>query len=143
MSGFEDAELVAIDTPLGRPSDSLWLGRIGDTPVAFLPRHGRGHRLAPSELNYRDNIAAIKMAGCTDVLSISACGSFRDDLSPCTFVLVDQYVDRKRERVKSFFSDGIVATVSLAAQAFDSLAALARWSVMLGTRVALRVALGG
>src|SRR3546814_18206817 len=70
MAAVEDAELVDIDTPWGRPSDSLLLGRIGDTPVAFLPRHGRGHRLAPSELNYRANIAALKMAGCTDVLSL-------------------------------------------------------------------------
>src|SRR3546814_12847880 len=130
MAAVEDAELVDIDTPWGRPSDSLLLGRIGDTPVAFLPRHGRGHRLAPSELNYRANIAALKMAGCTDVLSISACGSFREDLSPGTFVLVDQYVDRTRERGKSFFGDGIVAHVSLAAPACGRLAALDRKTVV-------------
>src|SRR3546814_15329757 len=77
MAAVEDAELVEIETPWGKPSDSLLLGRIGDTPVAFLPRHGRGHRLTPTELNYRANIAALKMVGCTYVLSISACGSFQ------------------------------------------------------------------
>src|SRR3546814_21047167 len=78
-----------------------------DTPVAFLPRHGRGHRLTPTELNYRANIAALKMVGCTDVLSVSACGSFREELPPGTFVLVDQYVDRTRRRTNSFFGDGV------------------------------------
>src|SRR3546814_11020735 len=98
MAAVEDAELVEIETPWGKPSDSLLLGRIGDTPVAFLPRHGRGHRLTPTELNYRANIAALKMVGCTDVLSVSACGSFREELPPGTFVLVAQYVDRTRRR---------------------------------------------
>src|SRR3546814_14310805 len=98
MAAVEDAELVEIETPWGKPSDSLLLGRIGDTPVAFLPRHGRGHRLTPTELNYRANIAALKMVGCTDVLSISACGSFREELPPGTFVLVAQYVERTRRR---------------------------------------------
>ena len=122
MAAVEDAELVEIETPWGKPSDSLLLGRIGDMPVAFLPRHGRGHRLTPTELNYRANIAALKMAGCTDVLSISACGSFREELPPGTFVLVDQYVDRTRRRANSFFGDGVVAHVSLAQPSCGSLA---------------------
>lgn len=122
MAAVEDAELVEIETPWGKPSDSLLLGRIGDTPVAFLPRHGRGHRLTPTELNYRANIAALKMVGCTDVLSISACGSFREELPPGTFVLVDQYVDRTRRRTNSFFGDGVVAHVSLAQPSCGSLA---------------------
>ncbi len=121
MAAVEDAQLVDVETPWGQPSDSLLLGRIGDVPVAFLPRHGRGHRLSPSELNYRANIAALKMVGCTDVLSMSACGSFRENLPPGIFVLVDQYVDRTRERVKTFFGDGIVAHVSLAAPACRTL----------------------
>src|SRR3546814_655214 len=122
MAAVEDAELVEIETPWGKPSDSLLLGRIGDTPVAFLPRHGRGHRLTPTELNYRANIAALKMVGCTDVLSVSACGSFREELPPGTFVLVDQYVDRTRRRTNSFFGDGVVAHVSLAQPSCGSLA---------------------
>lgn len=125
MAAVEDAEVVDIDTPWGKPSDSLILGRIGETPVAFLPRHGRGHRLAPSELNYRANIAALKLVGCTDVLSMSACGSFREELPPGTFVLVDQYVDRTRNRVRSFFGEGVVAHVSLADPACGSLAGIA------------------
>lgn len=125
MAAVEDAELVHVDTPWGQPSDSLLLGRIGDMPVAFLPRHGRGHRLTPSELNYRANIAALKKVGCTDVLSISACGSFREELPPGTFVLVDQYVDRTRGRANSFFGDGIVAHVSLAQPACGSLSGIA------------------
>lgn len=122
MAAVEDAELVEMETPWGKPSDSLLLGRIGSMPIAFLPRHGRGHRLTPTELNYRANIAALKMAGCTDVLSISACGSFREELPPGTFVLVDQYVDRTRRRVNSFFGEGIVAHVSMAQPSCGSLA---------------------
>ena len=120
MAAVEDGELVDFETPWGAPSDSLLLGRIGDVPVAFLPRHGRGHRLSPSELNYRANVAALKMAGCTHVLSISACGSFREELPPGTFVLVDQYVDRTRDRPRSFFGDGIVAHVSMAQPACNT-----------------------
>ena len=122
MAAVEDGELVDFETPWGAPSDSLLLGRIGDVPVAFLPRHGRGHRLSPSELNYRANVAALKMAGCTHVLSISACGSFREELPPGTFVLVDQYVDRTRDRPRSFFGDGIVAHVSMAQPACGTFA---------------------
>lgn len=125
MAAVEDAELVEVETAWGQPSDALMLGRIGEMPVAFLPRHGRGHRLTPSELNYRANIAALKQVGCTHVLSISACGSFREELPPGTFVLVDQYVDRTRGRTNSFFGDGIVAHVSLAHPSCGELADVA------------------
>ncbi|WBX85877.1 S-methyl-5'-thioadenosine phosphorylase [Sphingosinicella microcystinivorans] len=114
LGSLADVEWRAVDTPFGRPSDDLLFGRLGQADLVFLPRHGRGHRLTPSEVPYRANIAALKAAGCTHVLSLSACGSFREALSPGTFVLVDQFVDRTRGRVKSFFGDGIVAHVSLA-----------------------------
>jgi 5'-methylthioadenosine phosphorylase len=114
LAQLEGAEWRAVDTPWGPPSDELLFGRIGDTELVFLPRHGRGHRLTPTEINYRANIDALKRVGCTDVLSISACGSFREELAPGTFVLVDQFVDRTRNRARSFFGDGIVAHVAFA-----------------------------
>jgi 5'-methylthioadenosine phosphorylase len=101
-------------TPWGAPSDSLLAGVIADTRVLFLPRHGRGHRVSPTDLNYRANIAALKMAGCTDIISISAVGSLRADLPPRTFVMVDQFIDRTVGRKSSFFEPGLVAHVSLA-----------------------------
>src|SRR5919202_1946640 len=90
------------------------LGVIGGTPLVFLPRHGRGHRLSPTDINYRANIDVIKRAGVTDIVSVSACGSFREELAPGTFVLVDQFIDRTFAREKSFFGAGCVAHVSLA-----------------------------
>ena len=114
LDALEDVEWRSIETPFGKASDDLLFGRLGDAELVFLPRHGRGHRLTPSEIPYRANIAALKIAGCTDVLSLSACGSFKEALAPGTFVLVDQYVDRTRGRDRSFFGDGIVAHVSLA-----------------------------
>ena len=114
LAQLDGAEWRAVDTPWGAPSDELLFGRLGDTELVFLPRHGRGHRLTPSEINYRANIDALKRAGCTDVLSISACGSFKEELAPGTFVLVDQFVDRTRARARSFFGDGIVGHVAFA-----------------------------
>lgn len=114
LAQLADAEWRAVATPWGEPSDELLFGRLGEIEVAFLPRHGRGHRLGPSEINYRANIDALKRAGCTDILSISACGSFREELAPGTFVLVDQFVDRTRLRARSFFGDGVVAHVAFA-----------------------------
>lgn len=111
---LDGAEWRAVDTPWGAPSDELLFGRLGDTELVFLPRHGRGHRLTPSEINYRANIDALKRAGCTDLLSVSACGSFREELAPGTFLLVDQFVDRTRSRAKSFFGDGVVGHVAFA-----------------------------
>jgi 5'-methylthioadenosine phosphorylase len=117
LAGLTDTRWVAVDTPWGRPSDEIFLGRLGGadgTRLAFLPRHGRGHRIPPSEVNYRANIAALKSLGATDVLSLSAVGSLRADLPPGTFVVVDQYIDRTFARDKSFFGTGMVAHVSMA-----------------------------
>lgn len=114
MEGLTDTEWRRIDSPFGEPSDELLFGRLGDTQMVFLPRHGRGHRISPSGINYRANIDAMKRAGCTDVISVSACGSFREELAPGTFVIVDQFIDRTFAREKSFFGDGLVAHVSMA-----------------------------
>jgi 5'-methylthioadenosine phosphorylase len=116
---------IEIVTPWGAPSDGLLEGVIADTRVIFLPRHGRGHRFGPSDLNYRANIAALKMAGCTDILSVSAVGSLRTDLPPRTFVLVDQFIDRTVGRKNTFFEPGLVAHVSLADPTCPRLSALA------------------
>ena len=114
LPGLEDLRDEPILTPWGEPSDVLRRGRIGRTEVVFLPRHGRGHRLSPSGINYRANIDAMKRAGVTDIVSVSACGSFREDLPPGTFVLVDQFIDRTNGRTSSFFGNGCVAHVSMA-----------------------------
>ncbi len=114
LPGLTDTRWVAVDTPWGAPSDEIFLGRLGDAQLAFLPRHGRGHRIAPSEVNYRANIAALKQIGATDVLSISAVGGLREELAPGTFVVVDQFIDRTAQRDKSFFGRGLVAHVSMA-----------------------------
>ena len=114
MPGLTDTRWVTVDTPWGAPSDQIFLGRLGGAQLAFLPRHGRGHRIPPSEVNYRANIAALKSLGVTDVLSLSAVGGLRADLPPGTFVVVDQFIDRTFAREKSFFGTGLVAHVSLA-----------------------------
>ena len=103
-----------IATPWGEPSDALRFGHIGNTEAVFLARHGRGHVLSPSGINYRANIDAMKRAGVTDIVSVSACGSFKPELQPGTFLLVDQYVDRTYGRESSFFGNGCVAHVSMA-----------------------------
>lgn len=114
LPGIEDVREIHIRSPWGEPSDVLRMGRIGETPVAFLPRHGRGHRLSPSDINYRANIDVMKRAGVTDLISVSACGSFREEYYPGFFVLVDQYVDRTHKRESSFFGTGCVAHVPMA-----------------------------
>ncbi|MBK9362427.1 MAG: S-methyl-5'-thioadenosine phosphorylase [Rubrivivax sp.] len=114
LPGLTDTRWVAVDTPWGSPSDQLFRGRLGDAELVFLPRHGRGHRIPPSEVNYRANIAALKMQGVTDVLSLSAVGGLRADLPPGTFVVIDQFIDRTFARDKSFFGTGLVAHVSMA-----------------------------
>ncbi|MBE7218653.1 MAG: S-methyl-5'-thioadenosine phosphorylase [Caulobacteraceae bacterium] len=114
IDGLEDRRWVAVDTPWGSPSDEILHGRIGPVELRFLPRHGRGHRLSPSHLPYRANIDALKRCGCTDLVSISAVGSLREDLAPGMFVTVDQFVDRTFARPKSFFGEGVVAHVSMA-----------------------------
>ena len=114
LPGLEDLREEKVSTPWGEPSDALRFGRIGGAEAVFLPRHGRGHRLSPSGINYRANIDALKRAGVTDIVSVSACGSFREEFYPGFFVLVDQFVDRTFGRQSSFFGNGCVAHVSMA-----------------------------
>ena len=114
IEGLEDARWEAVKSSFGEPSDELFFGTIAGQSVVFLPRHGRGHRLSPSGINYRANIDALKRAGVTDILSLSACGSLKQQLPPGSFVLVDQFIDRTLAREKSFFGNGLVAHVSMA-----------------------------
>jgi len=114
MPGLTIAEERDLETPFGAPSDKLVLGEIDGKYIAFLPRHGRGHRLAPSEINYRANIYALKSVGCTTVLSVSAVGSLRENVHPGEMVCVDQFVDRTRSRVGTFFGRGVVGHVAMA-----------------------------
>jgi 5'-methylthioadenosine phosphorylase len=114
LPGLERAREERIESPWGEPSAALRVGEIADLPVVFLSRHDRGHRLSPSDINYRANIDVLKRAGVTDLISLSACGSFKEELPPGTFVLVDQFVDRTHKRESSFFGKGCVAHVSMA-----------------------------
>jgi 5'-methylthioadenosine phosphorylase len=114
LPGLEDAREEHVASPWGEPSGPLVVGQIAQLPVVFLSRHDKGHRLSPSDINYRANIDALKRAGVTDLISLSACGSFKDDLPPGTFVLIDQFVDRTYKRESSFFGKGLVAHVSMA-----------------------------
>jgi 5'-methylthioadenosine phosphorylase len=114
IDGLEDKAWRKVHTPWGEPSDDLLEGTLGGVRCVFLPRHGRGHRTSPTHLNYRANIDALKRVGCTDVLSLSAVGSLREDLPPGHFVIVDQFIDRSFAREKSFFGEGLVAHVSVA-----------------------------
>src|SRR5256712_1835457 len=114
LPGLEDVREESIKSPWGEPSAALMRGVIAGLPVVFLPRHGKGHVLSPSDINYRANIDVLKRAGVTDLVSLSACGSFREELPPGTFVLVDQFVDRTYKRECSFFGKGCVAHVSMA-----------------------------
>ncbi len=114
LPGLENAREQRVDTPWGAPSAPLRRGEIAGLPVVFLSRHDQGHRLSPSDINYRANIDALKRAGVTDLVSLSACGSFQEDLPPGTFVLIDQFVDRTHKRQSSFFGKGLVAHVSMA-----------------------------
>ena len=114
LPGLEDVRDEIIESPWGEPSAPLRRGVIAGLPIVFLPRHGKGHALSPSDINYRANIDVLKRAGVTDLISLSACGSFREELPPGTFVLVDQFVDRTYKRENSFFGRGCVAHVSMA-----------------------------
>jgi 5'-methylthioadenosine phosphorylase len=114
VAGLENPRWENISTPWGEPSDAMLMGRLNGVDMLFLPRHGRGHVHSPTSINYRANIDALKRAGATDVISVSACGSLREDLPPGTFVLADQFIDRTHAREKSFFGHGFVAHVSLA-----------------------------
>jgi len=114
IDGLEKAEQVRLETPWGAPSDALIKGQVGDVDMIFLPRHGKGHRLSPTTVPYRANIDALKRLGCTDILSISACGSLQEQYAPGEFVMVDQFIDRTFAREKTFFGPGMVAHVSMA-----------------------------
>lgn len=114
LDALQNPEWVSVATPWGSPSDQILTGVLDGVPMAFLPRHGRGHVHAPSDVPYRANIDALKRLGVTDVISVSACGSFREEMAPGDFVIVDQFIDRTRGRVSSFFGSGCVAHVSLA-----------------------------
>jgi len=114
IDGLEDSTWITPQGPWGAPSDALLSGRLDGVRMVFLPRHGRGHIHSPSTINYRANIDALKRAGVTDVISLSACGSFKEEMAPGDFVLVDQFIDRTFAREKSFFGTGCVAHVSVA-----------------------------
>jgi 5'-methylthioadenosine phosphorylase len=114
LSGLEDAREETIKSPWGEASAPVRRGIIAGLPIVFLPRHDKGHRLSPSDINYRANIDVLKRAGVTDLISLSACGSFKEELPPGTFVLVDQFIDRTHKRESSFFGKGCVAHVSMA-----------------------------
>ena len=113
IDGLENTRWVAVESPFGSPSDEILLGELDGQPLAFLPRHGRGHRLPPSAINFRANIDALKRLGVTQVISVSAVGSLKAELPPGSFVIVDQFIDRTFARDKSFFGPGLVAHVSM------------------------------
>ena len=114
IAGIEDEQWLMIDTPWGEPSDEILCGRIGNVKVRFLPRHGRGHPISPTELNARANIDALKRAGCTDILAISAVGSLREEIEPGRFAVVEQFIDNTKHRASTFFTSGFVTHVSMA-----------------------------
>ena len=114
LPGLSNVREEKVATPWGEPSAPMLTGEIAGLPIVFLPRHDKGHRLSPSDINYRANIDALKRMGVTDLISLSACGSFKQELPPGTFVLVDQFVDRTHKRESSFFGKGLVAHVSMA-----------------------------
>jgi 5'-methylthioadenosine phosphorylase len=132
LDGLEDARWERVASPFGSPSDAILRGRLGGVEYAFLPRHGRGHRIPPTAVDYRANVDALKRVGVTDLISVSACGSLRQELAPGAFVLVDQFIDRTFARAKSFFGRGCVAHVSMAdpvcARLHDALEASGRAS---------------
>jgi 5'-methylthioadenosine phosphorylase len=114
LPGLTNAKSKVIDSPWGKPSAALLMGEIAGLPIVFLSRHDKGHRISPTDINYRANIDVLKRAGVTDLVSLSACGSFKEELAPGTFILVDQFVDRTHARANSFFGTGCVAHVSMA-----------------------------
>ncbi|OYX51146.1 MAG: methylthioadenosine phosphorylase [Alphaproteobacteria bacterium 32-64-14] len=135
VPGIEGGRWETVTSPWGVPSDQVFRGKLHGVDVVFLPRHGRGHRLGPSQLNYRANIDVLKRAGCTDVLSLSACGSLKEAYAPGDFVIVDQFIDRTFAREKSFFGEGVVAHVSMAYPVSSRLAGFAaEESAALGVR---------
>jgi 5'-methylthioadenosine phosphorylase len=124
MEGLSNVSTVTLDTPFGHPSDEYVIGSLGDVRVAFLPRHGRGHRLTPSEVNYRANIYGFKQLGASHIISVTAVGSLREDLQPLDIVIPDQFFDRTRGRESTFFGDGLVAHIAFAQPICPELASL-------------------
>ena len=114
IEGLTNIEEVNIDTPFGKPSDSIIIGRLGGVEVAFLPRHGRGHKLSPTEVPYRANIYALKSLGVEHIISVNAVGSFKKELKPGDLVIPDQLIDRTKQRASTFFGEGLVAHISFA-----------------------------
>ena len=114
MGIMDDVEEISVDTPFGKPSDKITLGKISDVDVAFLPRHGKGHAIAPHKINYRANVFALKECGVEYLVSTAAVGSLKKELKPCDFVIADQLIDRTAKRTATFFEDGIVAHVGFA-----------------------------
>ena len=129
VDALEDAQWIAVKSPFGEPSDEILCGRIGEVQLRFLPRHGRGHRLAPGGVNARANVDALKRAGATDILAISAVGSLSEDLPPGRFVTVDQFIDNTRARENSFFGNGFAAHVGFADPVCPRLSKLAAKAV--------------
>src|SRR6266436_2823753 len=114
MKGLDKVELMELETPFGRPSDPFYQGRIGDVEVVFLARHGRGHRLLPSEINFRANVFGMKQLGVTHLVSVSTAGSLKEEIRPGDLMIPDQFIDRTFKRPGTFFGDGLVVHVSLA-----------------------------
>ncbi len=140
LDGLEGPRWEKIEGPFGAPSDELLTGRLAGVDLVFLPRHGRGHPLPPTSVNARANIDALKRAGCTDILSLSAVGSLREALAPGDFVVVDQFIDRTFAREKSFFGPGLAAHVSMADPVCPRLSAMA---AAAGRAAGARVVEGG
>ena len=137
MPGLTDVREVQVDTPFGPPSDALVRGRLGDTTLLFLPRHGRGHRLTPSQINYRANVFALKQLGAQAIISVSACGSMREELGVGHVVIVDQFFDRTRARADSYFDCGVAAHVQFADPVCADLAGLLH-DAAVGLRLPVR-----
>ena len=140
IDGLSESRWERIESPWGEASDELLRGRLGEVELAFLPRHGRGHVQSPTSINYRANIDGLKRAGVTDIISLSACGSFRDEMAPGDFVIVDQFIDRTVARPKSFFGSGMVAHVSMARPVCSR---LGDWLEQAAGAAAIRVHRGG
>jgi 5'-methylthioadenosine phosphorylase len=124
IEGLSQLQWETVRSPFGEPSDQLLFGELDGQKLIFLPRHGRGHTLSPSAINYRANIDVLKRAGVSEILSLSAVGSFKEELAPGTFVVIDQFIDRTRNRARTFFDRGVVAHVSMAHPVCERLAGL-------------------